>query len=303
VASVIVYSDTIRIKELLFRVLGVYDYAKLERMGGLTNRTYKVSLLDGRVFVVRLPGEGTESLIDRDFEKVSTMLACSLDIDTQLLYFSQNGEKVSAYIEGAVTMSPQLLQQPQNLVKAAQLLHKLHTCNQDTGVPFDVFNMATSYESIIGHHCIPLYEDYTATKAKVFALKKEIDLSPTPLVPCHNDPLCENWVLSGNGRMYLIDWEYAGMNDNMWDLADVSIEASLTPDQEEILLTAYFNRVPFPEERKRFFANKIYLDFLWTLWGKARVPFDGEPMEVYAAERYARLKENLSYFTKYHKRK
>lgn len=290
--------DILRIKELLFRVLGEDKYAKLERMGGLTNRTYKVTLFDGHTFVVRLPGEGTESLIDRDSEKTSTMLACKLGIDTQLLYFSESGEKVSAYIEGAVTMSPQSLQQPQNLVKVAQLLHKLHTCNQDTGIPFDVFDMAASYESIIESHRIPLYEDYTAVKTGVFALKQEIDLHPVSLVPCHNDPLCENWVLSGDSRMYLIDWEYAGMNDGMWDLADVSIEASLTPDQEEILLTAYFNRMPSPEERKRFCANKIYLDFLWTLWGKARIPFDGEPMDVYAAGRYTRLKENLTRFTK-----
>ena len=147
-------------------------------------------------------------------------------------------------------------------------------------------------------------EDYDDVKTKVMNIKAVVDQASTiQKVPCHNDSLCENWILQDNERMYLIDWEYAGMNDGMWDLADVSIEASLTPDQEEILLAAYFNRIPFPEERKRFFANKIYLDFLWTLWGKARVPFDGEPMEVYAAERYARLKENLTYFTKCQKRK
>ena len=297
-ASVILHSDTIRLKELLSHVLGVHDYAKLVRMGGLTNRTYKVTLLDGRVFVVRLPGEGTETLINRKNEKISTLLACKLGIDADLLFFNSKGEKISSYIPQAVTLSPDTIKQEHNLVKAAHLFKKLHTCAEDTGVPFDVFDMAASYEEIIEQYHVPFYHDYADVKARVLSLKQSVDQHPVPLVPCHNDPLCENWILDGNGRMYLIDWEYAGMNDGMWDLADVSIEAALTPEQEDILLTAYFNRIPTPEDRVRFCANKIYLDYLWTLWGMARVPFDGAAMETYAGLRYVRLKENLTQMDK-----
>ncbi|MBQ5725638.1 MAG: phosphotransferase, partial [Clostridia bacterium] len=110
-----------------------------------------------------------------------------------------------------------------------------------------------------------------------------------PKVPCHNDPLCENWV-EGDGRMYLIDWEYAGMNDGMWDIADVSIEAGFDDQRDELLLTAYLGREPGLVDRKHFLASKIYVDYLWTLWAKARVPYDGQPMEDWAQERYARLK-------------
>ena len=49
---------------------------------------------------------------------------------------------------------------------------------------------------------------------------------------------------------------------------------------------------------KHFLANKLYVDYLWTLWAKARVPYDGQPMEDWAAERYARLKKNLLEFQK-----
>ena len=288
--------DALHIEKLLAEVLGIRTYEKAERMGGLTNRTYKVTLENQKIYVVRLPGEGTEELINRADEKTSTMLACELGIDTQLLYFGRTGEKVTAYIDGAQTLSPETIRQRENLEKAAVLLRKLHICSRNTGVPFDVFDMAAAYERIIASNHVALYDDYDVIKSQVLAIRRELETGGDTLVPCHNDPLCENWVLDGEGRLYLIDWEYAGMNDSMWDLADVSIEAALSAQQDDILLTAYFGRKATDEEYRRFYANKLYLDYLWTLWGKTRVPFDGETMEEYAAERYARLKRNLVCF-------
>lgn len=288
--------DAEAVKILLERSVGTGNAVRMERMGGLTNRTYKVTLADGRVYIVRIPGEGTETLINRSHEKISTALACKLGIDAELLYFGETGEKVSAYIPGAVTMSPETMGETVNLEKAAQILYKLHTCRENTGVPFEVFDMAASYEKIIRDNQVPLYDDYDAVKFAVLSVKQRVDQQEIAPVPCHNDPLCENWVLDSDGRMHLIDWEYAGMNDAMWDLADISIEASLSKQQESILLSVYFGREPNREEEARFQANKLYLDYLWALWGKARVPFDGESMEAYAAERYHRLKKNLSDF-------
>ena len=288
--------DDLRIEKLTSEVLGVQTYEKAERMGGLTNRTYKVTLENQKIYVVRIPGEGTEELINRADEKISTLLACKLGIDAQLLYFGKTGEKVTVYIDGAQVLSPDAVRKTDSLEKVALLLRKLHTCNENTGVFFDVFDMATSYERIILSTHVALYDDYDSVKSQVLEIRQELENNSIELVPCHNDPLCENWVLDSEGRLYLIDWEYAGMNDGMWDLADVSIEAALSAQQEDILLTTYFGRTATDEERKRFHANKLYLDYLWTLWGKARVPFDGEAMEEYAAERYARLKNNLNIY-------
>jgi len=80
------------------------------------------------------------------------------------------------------------------------------------------------------------------------------------------------------------------MNDGMWDVADVSIEAVYDDECDLKLLTAYLGRTPDTIDKKHFLANKIYVDYLWTLWAKARVPYDGQPMEDWAQERYARLK-------------
>lgn len=158
--------------------------------------------------------------------------------------------------------------------------------------------MAAGYEKIIEENSVPMFGDYAQVKAAVMAVKAQVDsVCDIQNVPCHNDPLCENWVVSADDdRLYLIDWEYAGMNDGIWDLADVSIEGVFTPENDELLLTEYLGSKPDQNEYKHFLANKIYVDYLWTLWAKTRVPYDGQPMEDWAVERYARLKDNLRLF-------
>lgn len=289
-AREIVTVDIEKVKELLRVAVGRDDYADISRMGGLTNRTYRVTFPTGDRYVVRIPGEGTEEMIVRSDERVSTELACRLGVDAPLLYFGEHGEKVTKYIENAVTMSAETLHQSEHIEQVAAIFKKMHTCGVDTGIPFEVFEMAQSYEKIIEDKAVDMFDDYEEKKAKVMVIKQEIDaLLHAPKVPCHNDPLCENWV-EGDGRMYLIDWEYAGLNDGMWDIADVSIEAGFDDQRDELLLTAYLGREPGLVDRKHFLASKIYVDYLWTLWAKARVPYDGQPMEDWAQERYARLK-------------
>ena len=293
----IIETDIPSIRKLLRDILEENDYQYIERMGGLTNHTYKVVLKDGRIYVVRLPGEGTEVLINREDERVSTQLACRLGIDAQMLYFGGHGEKVSCYIDGALTMCASDFGNENVLKQAAEIFRLLHTSGADTNVLFDVFDMAAGYERIINDNAVALFDDYTEIKAKVLRIRNYVEMATDmSLVPCHNDPLCENWVMDKDGKLYLIDWEYAGMNDGMWDLADLSIEAGFSNVQDEALLRYYFEREPKQEERIRFCANKLYLDFLWALWGKARVPFDGEAMEIYGQDRYIRLNKNLSHF-------
>ncbi len=154
--------------------------------------------------------------------------------------------------------------------------------------------MASLYEKIIRDNNVAFYDDYDDIKKAVMDIKAEIDKNREALeVPCHNDAIIGNWVLDQTGKLYLIDWEYSGMNDAMWDLACLSIEEEYSAENDEELLIAYFGRQATYEEKKRFHANKLYVDYLWTLWGLARVPYDGYYVQEYADMRYARLKENI----------
>lgn len=293
----IVEADLPRVKDLLTKVNRGGDYAKIERLGGMTNHSYKVTLENGEELLVRIPGEGTEEMINRLDERKSTELACELNIDSELLYFGDDGTKVMKFIKNPQPMNEEVMRRKENLLQAAEIFHRLHYSGVDTGVRFEVFEMADLYEKIIRKSGVAFYDDYEDVKQSVMNIKAEFDAAGiAPRVPCHNDSLMGNWVLDGDGKLYLIDWEYSGMNEAMWDLSCLSIEADYDTSEDDELLKTYYSYEGLEagvEEKKRFIAAKIYVDYLWTLWGLTRVPFDGEFMQEYSDNRYERLKKNI----------
>ena len=292
-------NDIPKLKELMKLTFGEDIWIDIRRLGGMTNHSYKITRTDGREYLVRIPGEGTEEMIVRSDERKSTELACRLGIDSPLLYFDDTGRKVMEFIRDPQPNSADTMKKPEILRQAAAIFKKLHTCGVDTGVRFEVFEMAALYEKIIRDGGVAFYDDYEAVKQAVMDIKAEIDRNGAmPRVPCHNDSLVDNWVIDGTGKLFLIDWEYSGMNEAMWDLSCLSIEAEYTPENDAMLLEAYYGRKPSVEEEKRFIAAKTYVDYLWTLWGLTRVPFDGQFMQDYADGRYERLKKNIEAYRK-----
>ena len=163
----VLHEDLEKIGGLLRSQLGLDAIRDAQRLGGLTNRTYRVTASDGAEYVCRVPGEGTEQMIVRSDERVSTQLACRVGIDAELLYFGDDGTKITRYIPDAVTMSPQTMGQPEHIRQAAEILRALHTCGEDTGVPFEVFQMADTYERVIRDN----YIRYLAQRIRFLSAK------------------------------------------------------------------------------------------------------------------------------------
>ena len=133
-AREIIEKDLQPVAQLLRDVVGADAYRSMERMGGLTNRTYHVTLEDGREFVVRIPGEGTEELIVRNDERVSTELACRLGVDAQMLHFGADGRYTSGDPEldvlVAETLNTIITENPE--LEGLDLLRKVFDhCYQD----------------------------------------------------------------------------------------------------------------------------------------------------------------------------
>ena len=121
------------------------------------------------------------------------------------------------------------------------------------------------------------------------AIRRTLAARPSRWVACHCDPLCENFLDTGE-RMWLVDWEYSGMNDPMWDLGDLSVEGQFDDAQDEALLAAYFDGDVPAQERGRMVIYKAMCDYLWTLWGLIQLA-NGNPADdfrAYADGRFAR---------------
>jgi thiamine kinase-like enzyme len=174
----------------------------------------------------------------------------------------------------------------------SSVLRKLHTSDVKLNNTFDVFDSVEHYETLLKNAAGKNFEDYYETKEKVLKLKQLLKDLGAELKPSHNDTVPENFVKSGEDKIYLIDWEYSGMNDPMWDLAAHSLECGFSEDDEELFLQTYFGALPDENIRKRILIHKICQDFLWSIWTNIKEA-KGDDFGTYGIDRYNRAKKNL----------
>src|SRR5690606_33508466 len=106
---------------------------------------------------------------------------------------------------------------------------------------FELFAMIDSYLKLLGGKDVAFPEGYHDVLRQAEAVREALAAAPAPLAPCHCDPLCENFLDTGR-RMWIVDWEYSGMNDPMWDLGDLAVEGGFDEATEEEMIRAYFGR-------------------------------------------------------------
>ncbi|GKZ04393.1 choline kinase [Paraclostridium bifermentans] len=281
------------IKKLLTNELNISSELiyTVEPVGGMTNKNFKVSI-NNEVYILRIPGSGTDEMISRYSEKNNSLVANELNLDTEILYFNEkNGVKLSKYINNAETINPKSAKRESNMYEITNILRKLHTSNAIFINKFDVFEKIEEYELLLKQADGSNFEDYKEIKKKVLNLKNLLDDIGVENVPCHNDTVPENFV-KDNERIYLIDWEYSGMNDPMWDVAAHILECEFSENEEELFLNLYFNNNVEEKYRTKIHIYKICQDFLWSIWTNIKEA-KGDNFGTYGEDRYNRAKENL----------
>lgn len=266
--------------------------ATVQRLGGLTNLVYRVETAD-RSVVVRIPGEGTEAYIDRKIEIHNTKIAADAGIGPRVLWADgATGILVCDCIEEIETMTPELFQRRVGAPgRAGAALRELHNAPQPFKFHFELFAMIDDYLNVLSTKETDLPKGYEAVVAEATPIKALIADNPIDLVPSHCDPLCENFLDDGT-RMWIVDYEYSGMNDPFWDLGDLSVEAGLTPAQDLEMLEAYCGKAPTAAQIGRTTIYKAMSDLLWTLWGLIQHA-DNNPADdfwAYAENRFERCK-------------
>ncbi|HLP69036.1 MAG TPA: choline kinase family protein [Rhizobium sp.] len=260
----------------------------IERLGGLTNLVFR---LGDRC--LRIPGRGTEEYIDRVNEMMATEAVARAGVGPEVLFAdAASGIFVSRFVEGAATMSPERFRADAGApARAGKAFRKLHDCGAVFPARFELFSMIDSYLGVLSTKEVMLPQGYDDVLKEAESVRTVLSARPLPSVACHCDPLCENFLDTGE-RMWIVDWEYSGMNDPMWDLGDLCVEGGFGPEQEEEMIRAYFGGDPTLAERGRIVIYKAMCDLLWTLWGLIQLA-NGNPADdfrAYADGRFARCR-------------
>jgi len=236
------------------------------RLAGLTNVNHRVDH-DGGRYVLRIPGAGTSEYIDRVAEETAAHSAADAGVNAEVVFFDPcDGLMVTRFVDGAVTMSAERFSDLGAVARAGRAFRRLHTTAAPFATDFELFDMIDEYKALLASKGATLPDGYDELQAQAEATRRALEATARPFVPSHCDPLCENFLDTGE-RMFVIDYEYSGNNDPMWDLGDLSVEGGFGPEQDAVLLRAYFDGDPPAHEVGRMLAYKAMCDLLWTLWG------------------------------------
>ncbi|WP_216442263.1 phosphotransferase [Arcanobacterium phocae] len=231
---------------------------------GLTNLSCHFSVGDNE-YVYRHPGIGTDKLIDRTAEKQALLLARDLQLDSTFITADvAKGWKISRYIPEIRNLD---VTNDAELQQAMQMIRDLHTSNATLERQFDFIRESAKFEQLL-HDIEPVVpQGYQELRAKVLELKQYTDADGFPIVPSHNDFYPLNFLITPDGEMNLIDWEYAGMSDVAADFGTLVVCTSDMDDERaQAALKFYFGRTPTPEEQRHYWAYVVFAGWCCYVW-------------------------------------
>jgi len=284
--------------DTIARTLGVttsevVDITVLKK--GMTNRSFMFTCRDKR-YIMRIPGEGTDQLINRREEAEVYKNIDGKHICDDIAYINpDNGYKITEYLEGSRVCNPDNVD---DLKACMKKLAEFHNQGLKVGHEFNIFGQIEFYESLWDG--VPsIYRDYRKTKENVFSLKKYIDEHIETKCLTHIDAVPDNFLFVSEGDVRLIDWEYAGMQDPHVDIAMFCIYALYNKRQVDRLINIYFENMCPNETRIKIYCYIAACGLLWSNWCEYKRSLGVEFGEYslrqyqYAKDYYKIVKEHM----------
>ena len=228
---------------------------------GMTNRSFLFECRNKK-YIMRIPGEGTDHLINRKEEAAVYQALENRQICDDVLYMNpDNGYKITAYLEDATNCDAENWNEVEACITK---LREFHELNLTVGHRFDIFGQIDFYESLWNGEK-SYFKDYEKTKAAIFELKKWIDTLEKKETLVHIDAVPDNFLFTKDG-IRIIDWEYAGMQDPHVDIAMFSIYSLYSKEQVDQLIDLYFKGEVSPIIRTKIYAYIASAGLLWSNW-------------------------------------
>lgn len=247
--------------QALTSLAGAVGMARLE--GGITNRVYRVDL-PGRAVVVRLSDPQESDLaIDRENEYRNSVSAAAAGAAPQVIdYLPGQGILVVDWVQGR-TLAETDVRLPVNLTRIAEACRRLHA-SEPFAIPFNMFDLQARYLAVVRERGYRLPDRYGEFADSVRRMRTAMGRHPEALVPCHNDLLAANFIDDGD-RIWIIDFEYSGMNEASFEVGNIWSESMLAPELLEVLVEAYWGEVTSARiARARLWA--LVAKYGWMLW-------------------------------------
>lgn len=230
---------------------------------GMTNKSFLFKVGE-RHCICRVPGPGTEFLINRREEARVYEVIKPLGITERLLYLNPDtGYKIADYYEGARNA---LAGDWKDMEKCMEVVRRLHRSGLRVEHSFDIRERIDFYEKLCRSHGGILFEDYDEVRSWMNWLMDTLDGMERPSCLCHIDANVDNFLMLESGEVKLLDWEYAGMCDPAMDISMCAIYSYYGEEEMEKLFCLYLQREPEKEELFALYANAALGGFLWSLW-------------------------------------
>ncbi len=219
-------AELVRIVQQLAAVLGEPEGDPRPLEGGITNRNFRARF-GGVDHVIRVPGKDTNLLeIDRGAERIANERAAGIGIAPPVVAMLDEPQCiVTVFVEGE-GLDAADLRQPPMLTDVARALRAIHDLGEPLPTIFDSFRVVETYADTArerGAHLPPAYEEALGHARAIEAVLSGPEHNP---VPCHNDLLAANFI-RGAEQLWIVDWEYAGMGDRYFDLANFAVNNEL----------------------------------------------------------------------------
>lgn len=261
---------------------------------GMTNRSF-FFVNGNQRFIMRIPGEGTEQLINRRQEHQVYQAVSGLHLSDTIRYFDpENGYKMTEYLPDTHCCDPE---NPEEVKKCMKVLRQFHHSGLKVDHTFRLWENIEFYESLWNGEP-SCYRDYQKTKEKVYELKQYVDSQPKNWSLCHIDSVPDNFLIKdkedGEAEIHLIDWEYAGMQDTDVDIAMFAIYSMYEKEQVDALIDAYYREGCPREVRIKIYCYVAVCGLLWSNWCEFKRQ-QGVEFGEYSLRQYRYAKEYYRY--------
>ena len=262
---------------------------------GMTNRSFLFSV-KGKKYIMRVPGEGTDQLINRKEEAAVYNAIKGYGLCDEPVYINpENGHKITKYLNGVRVCDINNVSDLNKCMKKLRAFHELNLCVEHK---FDLFGQIDFYESLWGNQP-SIFKDYSKTKDNVMSLKGFIDSINKEWCLTHIDAVPDNFLFyetKDGEKLQLTDWEYSGMQDPHVDIAMFAIYSMFDKTRADKLIDIYFNNNCDITTRAKIYCYMAICGLLWSNWCEYKRNL-GVEFGEYSLRQYRYAKDYFKYAT------